>query len=119
MPLCNYTLLSSLFCRYILNYNIPLKRINKQVNQEKSNKLAKCKHWKLVLYQQEKKHVLSLWLCPTNSVKHGIKKNENLRWKWQISDLAVELNMVNATLFKLKRFVDGKPLKEMINHARF
>ena len=27
----------------LLNYNNPVKRINKQVNQEKSNKLAECK----------------------------------------------------------------------------
>ena len=58
-------------------------------------------------------------LYPTNSVKHlGIKIDENLNWKQQISDIAIELIKANGILSKLRDFIDRKTLKS-IYHTIF
>ena len=58
-------------------------------------------------------------LYPTNSVKYlGIKIDENLNWKQQISDIAIELIKANGILSKLRDFIDRKTLKS-IYHTIF
>ena len=53
-------------------------------------------------------------LRPVNSVKYlRIKIDENLKWKQQISDLAISLNMANTLLSKLKHIIDRKTQKKL------
>ena len=47
-----------------------------------------------------------------------IKTEENLNWKQQISDIAINLNRRNVILSKLRHFTDRKTLKS-IYHAIF
>ena len=55
----------------------------------------------------------------TNSVKYlGIKIDESLNWKEQISDIVIKLNKINAILSKLRHFIDRKTLKS-VYHAIF
>ena len=52
-------------------------------------------------------------LCPTNSVKYlGVKIDENLNWKQQISDITIKLNRENTILYKLRHFIDRKNVKQ-------
>ena len=45
--------------------------------------------------------------CLTNSVKYlGINIDGNLRWKQQISDIAIKLNKPNGILSKLRHFIN-------------
>ena len=47
-------------------------------------------------------------LYSTNSLKYrGIKMDENLNWKQQISDLAIKINGGDAILSKLRYFIDS------------
>ena len=48
----------------------------------------------------------------------GIKIDENLNWKQQISDIAIELIKANGILSKLRDFIDRKTLKS-IYHTIF
>ena len=58
-------------------------------------------------------------LYPTNSMKYlGINIDENLNWKQQISDTAINLNKANGILSNLRHFIDRKTLKA-IYHAIF
>ena len=58
-------------------------------------------------------------LYATNSVKYfGIKTDDKLNWKQQISDIATKLNKTNAIFSKLRNFIDRKILKS-IYHAIF
>ena len=58
-------------------------------------------------------------LYPTKSVKYlCIKIDENLNWKQQISDIAIELIKANGILSKLRDFIDRKTLKS-IYHTIF
>ena len=58
-------------------------------------------------------------LYPINSVKYlGIKIDEKLNWKQQISDIAIKLNRANVILSKFRRFIDRKTLKS-VYHAIF
>ena len=58
-------------------------------------------------------------LYPTKSVKYlCIKIDEDLNWKQQISDIAIELIKANGILSKLRDFIDRKTLKS-IYHTIF
>ena len=112
----------------LLNYNNSVKRINKQVNQDlknltnwlKSNKIfLNVSKTEVVLFKSSRKLTdvpLKLKLngkrfYPTNSVKYlGINIDENLNWKQQISDTAINLNKANGILSKLRHFMDRKTL---------
>ena len=48
----------------------------------------------------------------------GIKIDENLNWKQQISDITIKLNRTNAILSKLRYFIARKTLKS-VYHAIF
>ena len=56
-------------------------------------------------------------LYPINSVKYlGIKIDEKLNLKQQISDIAIKLNRANVILSKFRCFIDRKTLKS-VYHA--
>ena len=58
-------------------------------------------------------------LYPTKSVKYfGIKVDENLNWKHEISDVAIKLNRANSILSNLRHFIYRKTLKP-IYHVIF
>ena len=58
-------------------------------------------------------------LYPASSVKYlGIKIEYNLNWKQQVSDIEIKLNRENATISKLRHFLDRKTLKS-IYHTMF
>ena len=58
-------------------------------------------------------------LYSANSVKYlGIKMDENLDWKQQISDIAIKINGGNAILSELLYFIDSETLKS-VYHAIF
>ena len=45
-------------------------------------------------------------LYPTESVKYlGVKIDTNLSCQYQVNDLSVKLNRVNALLFKIRKYV--------------
>ena len=110
--------------------------MNKQVNQDmknltnwlNANKISlNISKTEVALFKSSRKRAdvpLNLKLngkrlYPTNSVKYlGLKINENLNWKQQISDIAIKLNRANAILSKLRYLIDRKPLK-LIYHAIF
>ena len=51
-------------------------------------------------------------LCTADSLRYrGIKIDANLNWHQQINFVAVKLNRDNATLSKVRHFVDKKKLK--------
>ena len=43
----------------------------------------------------------------------GIRIDENLNWKQQISDIAINLNKANVILSKLRQLIDRKTLKSI------
>ena len=58
-------------------------------------------------------------MYPTNSVKYlGVKINEHLTWKLHIDEISAKLHKANASLSKMRYFVDKKTLKA-IYHAIF
>ena len=48
----------------------------------------------------------------------GIKIDENLNWKQQISNITIKLNTANAIISKLRYYIDRKTLKS-VYHAIF
>ena len=100
--------------------------MNKQVNQDlknltnwlNANKIClNVSKTEVVLFKSSRKLTdvpLKLKLngkrfYPTNSVKYlGINIDENLNWKQQISDTAINLNKANGILSKLRHFMDRK-----------
>ena len=53
-------------------------------------------------------------LYPTESVKYlGVKIDTNFNWQYHVDDLSIELNRVNALLFKMKKYVSFKTLKSI------
>ena len=80
----------------------------------------------VALFKSTEKYTNFLWklqrnwkgLYPSNLVNYlGIKINEKVIWKQQISDLAIKLNRQNFILSKLMQFIDRKALKS-IYHAK-
>ena len=58
-------------------------------------------------------------LYSTDSVKYiGIRIDESLNWKHNVSDIAIKLNRENALLFKIRNFVNVSTLK-VIYYAIF
>ena len=53
-------------------------------------------------------------LYPTESVKYlGVKIDTNLSCQYQVNDLSVKLNRVNALLFKIRKYVSLKVLRSI------
>ena len=115
-----------------LNYSNSVKRMNKQVNQDLKNLTNRLNAIKIylhvnktevaVLFKSSRKLTdVSLELklngkrlYHTNSMKYlGLKIDENLNWKQQISDRAIKLNRENAILSKLRYFIDRKTFKSV------
>ena len=104
----------------LLNFNIYVKSINKQVNYDlknlsnwlKTNKiLVNVGKTELVLYTSSKKQLdcdLEIKLngkrlYETDSVKYlGIQIDKRLTWKQHINHVALKLNKANAMLSKLR-----------------
>ena len=119
-----------------LNYNNSVKRMNKQVNEElknltnwlNANKIClNVSKTGVALFKSSRKltdvplklKLNGKRLYPTNSLKYlGIDIDENLTWKKQISDIAINLNKPNGILSRLRHFIDRKTLKS-IYHAIF
>ena len=52
-------------------------------------------------------------LYPIESVKYlGVKIDTNLSWEYHFNYLSTKLNRANALLFKMKKYVNLKILKE-------
>ena len=113
----------------LINFNISIKVINKQVNKDlktlsnwlNANKICmNVSKTELVLFRSAKKQLdfrLKLKLSgkrlyPTNSVKYlGVKIDEHLTLKPHINGISTKLNKANAMLSKIRHFIDQKSLK--------
>ena len=52
-------------------------------------------------------------LYPTEGVKYlGVKIDTNFNWQY-VDDLSIELNRLNALLFKMKKYVSFKTLRSI------
>ena len=52
-------------------------------------------------------------LYPIESVKYlGVKIDTNLSWEYHVNYLSTKVNRANALLFKMKKYVNLKILKE-------
>ena len=53
-------------------------------------------------------------LYPTESVKYlGVKIDTNFNCQYHVDDLSIELNRLNALLFKMKKYVSFKTLRSI------
>ena len=53
-------------------------------------------------------------LNPTESVKYlGVKIDANLSWQYHVNDLSTKLNITNALLFRMRKYVSLKILRSI------
>ena len=108
-----------------------IKKLNKFVNANlkhllnwlNSNKISlNVKKIEMVIFKSKQKKFegdLKIESCgkrlyPTKSVKYlGVKTDTNLSWQYNVNDLSIKLNKVNALVFKIKKYVSFKTLKSM------
>ena len=102
-----------------------MKRMNKQVNQDLKNLTNWPNANKICLNVSKTEVVIQIVrkltdvslklklngkrLYLTNLLKYlGTSIDENLNWKYQICDIAINVNKVNCILSKLRHFIDRK-----------
>ena len=108
-----------------------IKKLNKLVNADlkhllnwlNANKISlNVKKTKMIIFKSRQKKLegdLKIKLCgkrlyPTESVKYlDVKIDTNLTWQHHVKDLSIKLNIANALLFKMRKYVSLKILRSI------
>ena len=103
-----------------------MKKITDQLNAKtisqnvQKTELVNFKNYRKNIDSEVKIKLSRKRLNPADSVKYlGIRIDGNLNWKHHITDTAIKLNRANASLFKIKNFVNVNSTLKSIYQAIF